>query len=173
MSDTVSLQAPLFHQDEAAKQIAAWQAQGLRVGFTNGCFDILHAGHVTYLNEARSRCDKLVLGLNSDDSVRLLKGPARPINDEKARAAVIGALAAVDLVVLFGARTKDADNTPAALITHLKPDIFFKGGDYTIDQLPEAKNVQAYGGTVEILSVVDGLSTTNTIEKMKQGKPVS
>lgn len=164
------LQAPLVDWNLAHEQVRAWQGQGLRVGFTNGCFDILHVGHVTYLNEARMQCDRLVMALNHDRSVRLLKGPERPVNDEQARAKVIGALASVDLVVLFGADLSGEDNTPCALIDLLKPDVFFKGGDYTIDQLPEAKAVQAYGGEVAIMSMKDGFSTTSTIEKMKTGK---
>jgi rfaE bifunctional protein nucleotidyltransferase chain/domain len=161
------LMAPLVDWTDAAAQVKDWQAQGLKVGFTNGCFDILHVGHVTYLNEARARCDRLVMGLNHDQSVRLLKGPERPVNDEQARAGVIGALASIDLVVLFGAQQSGDDNTPCALIAQLQPDIFFKGGDYTIDQLPEAKIVQAYGGAVDIMSVVPGRSTTAIIEKMR------
>lgn len=168
-----SLQAPLVSWEDAASHIADWQAAGLRVGFTNGCFDILHKGHVTYLNEARARCNKLVMGLNHDQSVRLLKGPTRPVNDEEARATVIGALASVDMVVLFGATEAGGDNTPCALIEKIRPDIVFKGGDYTIDQLPEAKTVQAYGGRIEIMSVVDGFSTTATIRKMTEIKAAS
>ncbi len=167
---TPLLQAPLSDWSSAASQIKEWQAQGLRVGFTNGCFDILHVGHARYLNEARLRCDKLVVGLNHDQSVRILKGPTRPVNNEEARAGVIGSLASVDLVVLFGAQEAGADNTPCKLIETIKPDIFFKGGDYTIDQLPEAKIVQAYGGEVAIMSMVDGYSTTATIQKMQDGK---
>lgn len=165
-----NLQAPLLDWRQAHDQIAQWQKEGLRVGFTNGCFDILHIGHVTYLNEARQRCDKLVMALNHDQSVRILKGPERPVNNENARAGVIGALASIDLVVLFGAEKAGEDNTPCALISYLKPDLFFKGGDYTIDRLPEAKVVQEYGGKVEILSLSEGYSTTATIEKMKNGK---
>ncbi len=154
--------------DDAAAQVKAWQAQGLRIGFTNGCFDILHYGHVTYLNRARTRCDKLVLGLNHDASIRLLKGPDRPVHDEQARAAVIGALGAVDMVVLFGAEAAGEDNTPCALLERLKPDLFFKGGDYTLDQLPEAKVMAAHGGTVDIMPLYDGHSTTASIARMRR-----
>lgn len=160
-----SRQARLASRDDAREQVRIWQAQGLKVGFTNGCFDIIHKGHVNYLEQARSRCDRLIVGLNHDASVRILKGPTRPINDEKARAAVIGSLSSVDLVALFGATKTGEDNTPCALIEELRPDIFFKGGDYTIDQLPEAKVVQAYGGAVEIMGLEDGFSTTNIIAK--------
>ena len=163
-------QAPLCGWDEARDQIRSWQAQGLKVGFTNGCFDILHAGHVHYLNEARGHCDRLVLGLNHDASVRILKGPTRPVNIETDRATVIGGLGAISLVVLFGAEEKGQDNTPCALIDHIRPDLFFKGGDYTVDQLPEAKIVQAYGGEVRLMGLTAGLSTTNTIKKIGEGK---
>ena len=163
-------QAPLCGWDEARDQIRRWQAQGLKVGFTNGCFDILHAGHVHYLNEARGNCDRLVLGLNHDASVRILKGPTRPVNIETDRATVIGGLAAISLVVLFGANEAGQDNTPCALIDHIRPDLFFKGGDYTVDQLPEAKIVQAYGGEVRLMGLTAGLSTTNTIKKIGEGK---
>ena len=159
--------APLLSQEKALEEVNRWRARGLRIGFTNGCFDILHAGHVTYLDEARSRCDRLVLALNSDSSVKVLKGPTRPIHDEQARATVLGALAAVDMVVLFGAEKHGDDNTACALLDYLKPDMYFKGGDYTVDQIPEAPTVQAYGGSVEVLQIVEGYSTTKAIEKSK------
>lgn len=155
---------------EAAARVKTWQAQGFTVGFTNGCFDILHYGHVNYLNQARARCDKLIVGLNHDASVRILKGPTRPVNDEKARGTVMAALGSVDMVVYFGAEEAGQDNTPCALIDAIRPDIFFKGGDYTIDQLPEAKIVQAYGGTVDIMPLYEGYSTTSIIEKTKNDK---
>ncbi len=156
--------------DEAAARVRAWQKQGFKVGFTNGCFDILHYGHVNYLNQARARCDKLIVGLNHDASVRILKGPSRPVNDEMARATVMAALGSVDMVVFFGAAEKGQDNTPCALIDAIRPDVFFKGGDYTIDKLPEAKIVQAYGGTVDIMPLYEGYSTTSIIEKTKSDK---
>lgn len=153
--------------DEALDQIKRWQAQGLKVGFTNGCFDILHAGHVQYLSEARKQCDKLIVGLNHDASVKLLKGPSRPVNDEISRASVVGALACVDMVVLFGANKAGEDNTPSGIISILHPDIFFKGGDYTEAQLPEAKIVRSYGGEISILGMLEGVSTTTIIEKSR------
>lgn len=150
----------------AKAQIDEWKTQGLKVGFTNGCFDILHAGHVTYLQEAASYCDRLVVGLNHDNSVRILKGPTRPVNEEASRATVLSGLGAVDLVVLFGAENSNDDNTPCGLLRYIQPDIIFKGGDYTEDQLPEAKVVRAYGGDVKIMGLVDGKSTTNIIKKI-------
>ena len=137
---------------------------GQKVVFTNGCFDILHAGHVTYLEKARSFGDCLVLGLNTDASVRRLKGSERPINNEQDRAEVVGALRSVDYVVLFGERTAET------LIAKVKPDVYAKGGDYTLDTLPEAKIVQSYGGRVEFIDLVAGRSTSNVIEKIKADK---
>lgn len=165
---TAGRQAPLLGWDEAAAQVRNWRQQGLQVGFTNGCFDILHFGHVNYLERARERCDRLVVALNHDASVRLLKGPERPLHDEASRAAVLGALASVDLVVLFGAQTQGQDNTPCALIETIKPDIYFKGGDYKIEQLPEAAIMKALSGSVEIMPLYNGHSTTTTIKKMQK-----
>ncbi len=152
--------------DAAKEQVRIWKEQGLKVGFTNGCFDILHAGHVTYLKEAASHCDRLVLGLNHDKSVKILKGESRPVNMEGDRATVMAGLGSVNLVVLFGATEAGGDNTPVELIRYIEPGIIFKGGDYTEDQLPEAKVVRAYGGEVKIMGIVEGRSTTNIIKKI-------
>ncbi|MBQ1509893.1 MAG: D-glycero-beta-D-manno-heptose 1-phosphate adenylyltransferase [Selenomonadaceae bacterium] len=135
---------------------------GQRIVFTNGCFDLLHAGHVRYLARARSFGDCLVLGLNTDASVRRLKGPSRPINREEDRAEVVGALKSVDYVVLFG------EETAEALIAEVRPAVYVKGGDYTLETLPEAKIVQSYGGRVEFVDMVAGRSTTNVIERIRQ-----
>ena len=143
---------------------AALREAGQKVVFTNGCFDILHAGHVRYLQEARAQGDCLVLGLNSDESVRRLKGPTRPINSELDRAEVVGALKSVDYVVLFGEQT--AEN----LIAKVRPAVYVKGGDYTLDTLPEAKIVQSYGGSVHFVKMVEGRSTTNVIKKISEDK---
>jgi D-beta-D-heptose 7-phosphate kinase/D-beta-D-heptose 1-phosphate adenosyltransferase len=160
-------QAPLTDWDALAEQIKRWKARGLKVGFTNGCFDILHSGHVQYLAQARSLCDRLIVGLNNDSSVRLLKGENRPVHDEQARAAVLGALAAVDMVTLFGAQKPGEDNTANQLLLRAKPDIYFKGGDYTESQIPEAPTVRSYGGDVHIMNMVEGQSTTRSISKIK------
>ena len=136
---------------------------GQKVVFTNGCFDILHAGHVRYLNTARSFGDCLVLGLNSDASVRRIKGPTRPINNELDRAEVVGALGCVEYVVIFD------EPTAEALITKVHPDVYVKGGDYTIATLPEGQIVQKYGGQVELVKLVEGRSTTNVINKILAG----
>ena len=135
---------------------------GEKIVFTNGCFDILHAGHVRYLEKARSFGDCLVLGLNTDASVRGNKGPSRPINSELDRAEVVGALKSVDYVVLFGEKTAET------IIAKVRPDVYVKGGDYTLETLPEAKIVQSYGGRVEFVDLVAGRSTTNVIEKIRE-----
>ncbi len=165
-SEQQSRQAAVMGWNDAVEQVKRWRARGLKVGFTNGCFDILHFGHVSYLNEARQNCDRLIIGLNSDASVKILKGEGRPVHDEDARAAVLGSLAAVDMVVLFGAEKVADDNTANALLESLQPDIYFKGGDYTVDQIPEAPIVQGYGGVVKVLSSFEGHSTTNSIKKI-------
>ena len=130
--------------------------------FTNGCFDILHAGHVRYLAAARALGDVLILGLNSDASVRRLKGETRPVNSEADRAEVVGALKSVDYVVIFG------EDTAEELIAKVQPAVYAKGGDYTLETLPEARIVERYGGEVAFIPLVEGKSTTGMIAKMEQ-----
>ena len=144
---------------ETCKEI---RRQSKKIVFTNGCFDILHVGHVRYLTTAKSFGDILIVGLNTDESVKKLKGENRPINNEKDRAEVLLGLKAVDYVVLFGERT--AEN----LVSEIRPDVYVKGGDYTIDTLPEGKIVQSYGGQIELVKFVDGHSTTNIIQKLQK-----
>lgn len=153
--------------DEAREEVMRWKARGLKVGFTNGCFDILHFGHVSYLNDARDQCDRLIVGLNSDASVKILKGEGRPVHDEQSRATVLGALGSVDMVVLFGAQKAGDDNTANDLIAQIQPDLYFKGGDYKVEQIPEAPGVMAYGGKVMVMPVQEGHSTTSSIAKSK------
>ncbi len=131
-----------------------------KIVFTNGCFDIIHAGHVRYLTAAKNFGDILIVGLNTDESVRRLKGNSRPINNQNDRAEVLSGLKAVDYVIFFGEATAEQ------LISEIKPDIYVKGGDYTLKTLPEAKIVQNYGGRVEFINLVAGKSTTNLIEKI-------
>lgn len=133
---------------------------GKKIVFTNGCFDILHVGHVRYLTTAKSFGDILIVGLNTDESVKMLKGENRPINNEKDRAEVLLGLKAVDYVVLFGERT--AEN----LVSEIRPDVYVKGADYTVDKIPEAKIVQSYGGQIELVKFVDGHSTTNILNQI-------
>lgn len=164
---TSAFMAPLSTWQQAKEEIQRWKARGLKVGFTNGCFDIIHTGHVSYLNEARKRCDRLVVGLNKDTSVKILKGPTRPVHDENGRACVLSALGCVDMVILFGAENSGDDNTASQLISTIQPDIYFKGGDYTIEQIPETPAVRACGGIVELMPGYDGHSTTSSITKIK------
>jgi D-beta-D-heptose 7-phosphate kinase/D-beta-D-heptose 1-phosphate adenosyltransferase len=131
-----------------------------RIVFTNGCFDILHRGHITYLSQAKALGDILVVGVNSDDSVRRLKGSSRPINSLADRMGVLAALHCVDHVIAFD------EDTPCELVRAIRPDIFVKGGDYTLDRLPEASIVEAYGGSVRILPFVADRSTTDLIERI-------
>jgi D-beta-D-heptose 7-phosphate kinase/D-beta-D-heptose 1-phosphate adenosyltransferase len=144
----------------ALERIAAWRAAGLRIGFTNGCFDLIHPGHVHLLHRARAACDRLVVGLNSDASVRRLKGPARPVQTETARATVMASMAAADLVVLF------EEDTPMTLIEAIVPDLLFKGADYTEEQVVGAAFVRRHGGRVALIDLQAGHSTTGTIGRI-------
>jgi D-beta-D-heptose 7-phosphate kinase/D-beta-D-heptose 1-phosphate adenosyltransferase len=139
----------------------SWREQGLRIGFTNGCFDILHAGHVTLVTQAKAACDRLIVAVNSDASVRRLKGQGRPINTEAERAAVLAALSAVDLVVMFD------EDTPLALIEAIQPDSLIKGADYTVDQVVGAEFVLARGGRVELIELMPGRSTTRLVDAIR------
>lgn len=149
--------------DSLEAQLAEWKGQGLRVGFTNGCFDILHPGHVKVLTAARAACDRLIVGLNSDASVRRLKGADRPVQDERARAEVLAALEAVDLVVIFD------EDTPIDLITRVTPSVLVKGGDYTREQVVGHEMVEAAGGTVVLVDILKGFSTTALVHRARGG----
>ncbi len=145
---------------KAQDQVQKWKRRGNRIVFTNGCFDLLHPGHVSLLNKAKKAGDRLIVGLNSDSSVQRLKGPSRPIQQEASRAFVLSSLECVDLVVLF------EEDTPVDLIKTLKPDVHVKGGDYTIDQLIEAPVIQSYGGEILLIDLVEGQSTTGMVSRM-------
>ncbi len=146
------------------RRLAAWREQGLRVGFTNGCFDILHPGHVKVLAAARAACDCLVVGLNSDASVKRLKGADRPVQDERARAEVLAALEAVDAVAIFG------EDTPIRLIELVKPSVLVKGGDYTREQVVGHEIVEAGGGHVMLVDILQGFSTTALVDRARGSK---
>ncbi len=146
-------------------RIAAWRQAGLRVGFTNGCFDLLHPGHVRLLAAARAQCDRLVVGLNTDRSIKRLKGPERPIQDETARATVMAAIGAVDLVILFAA------DTPIDLITAIVPDVLIKGADYTVDTVVGADIVMRHGGKIALIPLEPGQSTTRIIARSRPAHP--
>jgi D-beta-D-heptose 7-phosphate kinase/D-beta-D-heptose 1-phosphate adenosyltransferase len=144
--------------------LAEWRRQGLRVGFTNGCFDLLHPGHVKLLAGARAACDRLVVGLNGDASVTRLKGDGRPVQPVTARAEVLAALEAVDLVVVFD------EDTPEKLIARVKPTVLVKGGDYTREQVVGREIVEALGGEVVLIDIVPGHSTTSMVERSRNGR---
>ncbi|HEX5379484.1 MAG TPA: D-glycero-beta-D-manno-heptose 1-phosphate adenylyltransferase [Phenylobacterium sp.] len=144
------------------EEVARWRAKGLRVGFTNGCFDILHRGHVAYLNQARTWCDRLIVGLNSDGSIRKLKGEGRPVNDLESRAMVLAGLGAIDLVVPFD------EDTPIKLIEAARPDVLIKGADYSEDEVVGGAEVKAWGGEVRLAQIVEGYSTTAAIARMTE-----
>ncbi|HYG91913.1 MAG TPA: D-glycero-beta-D-manno-heptose-7-phosphate kinase [Azospirillum sp.] len=153
-------EAKVAVREEAADCVARWRHLGKRIGFTNGCFDLLHPGHISLLKQARAACDALVVGLNSDESVKRLKGESRPVQNETARATVLASLSCVDLVVVF------SEDTPEQLIRTLRPDVLVKGADYTIDKVVGAEFVRSYGGKVVLADLVAGQSTTNTIKRM-------
>ncbi|MBY0435787.1 MAG: D-glycero-beta-D-manno-heptose 1-phosphate adenylyltransferase [Cyclobacteriaceae bacterium] len=148
---------------EAAKALVnRWKSEGKKVVFTNGCFDILHLGHVDYLEKARALGDKLVLGLNTDDSVSRFKGPSRPIQNQHSRAHVLASLQSIDLVVFFN------DDTPLHLISELQPNVLVKGSDYLAGNIVGADVVKKAGGVVKTIAFVPGYSTTTIVEKIKK-----
>ncbi|KAB2836163.1 MAG: D-glycero-beta-D-manno-heptose-7-phosphate kinase [Caedimonadaceae bacterium] len=153
----------LLTWDQARDKVMLWHQKGLKVGFTNGCFDVLHPGHLKLLNEAKSQCDRLVVAVNTDRSVSALKGPARPIHSEQDRSVMLSAFDCVDIVVAF-----DQD-TPFELIQHLRPDVLVKGSDYTVDTVVGAKEVMGWGGSVYLVDLKQGYSTTSIVAKISSG----
>ncbi len=153
---------PVDDPSDLAARLSEHRRQGRRIVFTNGCFDILHRGHISYLSLAKSLGDVLVVGVNSDDGIRRLKGPSRPINALEDRMGVLAALSCVDLIVPFD------EDTPCELIRVVRPDVFVKGGDYTRDRLPEAAIVEELGGAVQILPYLADRSTTDMIERIRR-----
>jgi D-beta-D-heptose 7-phosphate kinase/D-beta-D-heptose 1-phosphate adenosyltransferase len=155
-------EAKIATPERMRREVAGWRRLGLRVGFTNGCFDIIHRGHVAYLAQARAWCDRLIVGLNSDRSVRALKGEGRPVNDLESRALVLGGLGSVDLVVPFD------EDTPMALIEGARPDVLIKGADYAKAEVVGHAEVESWGGEVKLAPIVEGYSTTAAIAKMSR-----
>lgn len=153
-------------REELSSRVASWRANGEHVVFTNGCFDLLHIGHISVLEQARRAGDRLIVAINSDTSVSRLKGPSRPIVGERERARVLAALAAVDAVVVFD------EPTPLELIQQTRPDVLVKGGDYTLEAVVGAHEVQSWGGRVKIVPTVEGFSTTRLIERGAAGDPI-
>lgn len=152
----------MMNEIDILTEVQKLKSKKKRIVFTNGCFDILHKGHVAYLQAAKSLGDILIVGMNTDDSVKRLKGSERPVNSLEDRAFVLSSLRSVDYVVPFD------EDTPLSLIESIMPDILVKGGDYTIDTIIGAKEVIAHGGAVEIIPFVEGKSTTSIIEAIKK-----
>ena len=151
----------LIEKENLNNIIKKLKSENKKIVFTNGCFDILHAGHVRYLKESKKFGDILIVGLNSDISVKKIKGESRPINPEMDRAEVLAGLEAVNYIVLFD------ETSPVKLLEEIKPDIYTKGADYTVETLPEAKTVLSYGGKIEFIKFLEGRSTTKIIDKIK------
>jgi D-beta-D-heptose 7-phosphate kinase/D-beta-D-heptose 1-phosphate adenosyltransferase len=158
--ELVATDSKIASAEDAAARVAEWHKAGLKVGFANGCFDLIHPGHVRLLTEARAGCDRLIVALNTDDSVRRLKGPTRPVQSETARATVMASLAPVDMVVLF------AEDTPREMVARLRPDVLVKGSDYTVETVVGADLVASWGGRVLLVDLREGFSTTGTIRRM-------
>ena len=154
----------ILTREQLRQQIALWQEENLKVVFSNGCFDLIHLGHIDYLEKSRAQGDRLVIGLNADVSVKTLKGPERPINDEYARARMLASLSFVDGVTIF------KEETPERLIHFLQPDVLVKGSDYEIQNIVGADAVLANGGEVKTVALVEGYSTSALIEKILKKK---
>ena len=162
MKATKHIQQKILNAHQLQQELVRWRKFSKKIAFTNGCFDILHAGHIHSLMQAASFADVLIVGLNSDASTKRLKGDNRPINHEQNRALLLASLVMVDAVVLFD------EDTPFDLISTIMPDVLVKGGDYTVETIVGAKEVIANGGTVEIIQLVEGLSTTSLIQKIER-----
>ncbi len=158
----IEIQSHIFQNAQSLADHLSQIRDGKTVVFTNGCFDILHTGHLTYLSKARSLGDILIIAINNDESVRKLKGPGRPVNQERDRALALACLRFVDYVTFF------SEQTPERTIEILKPEIHTKGGDYRPEDLPEKRVIDSYGGKIELIQFVDGYSTTNLIEKVQK-----
>jgi D-beta-D-heptose 7-phosphate kinase/D-beta-D-heptose 1-phosphate adenosyltransferase len=158
----VGLANNIVDPDRLSEKIAQWRSRGLSIGFTNGCFDLVHPGHISLLEQAGAQCDRLIVGLNSDASVTRLKGADRPVQDASARGRVLASVAGVDAVVVFD------EDTPLELIRQIKPDVLVKGADYAIDEVVGGEIVQSYGGRVVLANLVDGFSTTETIARLSR-----
>lgn len=162
MRSAQGVQDKIFTLAKLLQQITIWKMQNKKIAFTNGVFDILHHGHISSLTEAASFADVLIVGMNGDDSVKRLKGPTRPINDEKARSILLASLLQTDAVIIFN------EDTPLELIKQLMPDILVKGGDYTVDQIAGAKEVIAAGGEVKIAGMIPNVSSTAIIGEINK-----
>ena len=163
MKQINNIQERILEGTEILKQVKRWRLKSKTIAFTNGVFDILHEGHLEILSKAASFADVLIVGVNSDASVKRLKGESRPVNNQSSRALLLASLLMVDAVIIF------EEDTPFELILKLEPDVLIKGGDYTLDSIVGAKETIARGGKVEIVPIVEGFSTTGIIEKISKG----
>jgi D-glycero-beta-D-manno-heptose 1-phosphate adenylyltransferase len=161
MKRTDRIPEKIFDLRQLRQRVAQWRVTGKTISFTNGVFDILHEGHIASLSQAAGEADYLIVGLNSDASVKRLKGESRPLNKQSSRALLLASLLIVDAIILF------EEDTPLELITAIMPDVLVKGGDYTIDQIVGAKEVIANGGRVVINPILEGFSTTGMIDRIK------
>lgn len=161
MNPGQNFQKKILKNSDLQEQVKVWRSAGKSIVFTNGCFDIIHAGHISSLQQAAQQGDILVVGVNADETVRNLKGADRPVNNETSRTTVLAALQMVDAVTLF------TEPTPKELILAIKPDVLVKGGDYKIDEIAGAKEVQEWGGRVIINPILSGYSTTSIINKIQ------
>ena len=162
MKHTNNIQEKILQDGEIMKQPKRWRLNSKTIAFTNGVFDILHEGHISLLSKAATYADILVVGVNSDASVKRLKGENRPVNTQQSRAMILASLIMVDAVIIFD------EDTPLELINQLEPDVLIKGGDYTLETIVGAKETLERKGTVEIIPIVEGFSTTAIIEKIKK-----
>ncbi len=162
MRNIDAIEKKIFELPKLLATIAGWKVNGKTISFTNGCFDILHEGHIFSLSQAAKEADYLIVGVNSDASTKRLKGNERPVNNEKSRALILASLMIVDAVIIF------EEDTPLQLISSILPDVLVKGGDYTIEQIVGAKEVIANGGRVVINPIVKGFSTTSILEKIRR-----
>jgi rfaE bifunctional protein nucleotidyltransferase chain/domain len=162
MNQWNKLQAKVYTTNTLQSQLKEWRKNDQKIVFTNGCFDLLHLGHVDYLAKAKDLGDKLIIGLNTDSSVSRIKGPSRPVKDQKSRATILAAMQFVDAVILFD------EETPINLITSLAPDVLVKGGDYTLEGIVGHEIVLEKGGDVKTIAFVDGYSSSKLIDKITQ-----
>ncbi len=161
MNVNTQIENKILSGESLKAKLQEWKSSGKKIVFTNGCFDLLHAGHINYLAEAAALGDVLIIGLNSDSSVQVLKGPARPVNPEQSRATMLASMFFVNAVTLF------AEQTPLNIIKQIQPDVLVKGGDYEINQIVGAEETLAKGGEVKVLTFLPGFSSTAIIEKIK------
>jgi D-beta-D-heptose 7-phosphate kinase/D-beta-D-heptose 1-phosphate adenosyltransferase len=162
MRSVQSIPEKIYSLDELKKQVTRWRLKNKKIVFTNGVFDILHEGHIASLSEAAGYGDILITAVNADASVKRLKGPSRPVNSEQSRALLLASMVMTDAIIIF------EEDTPLELVKAIMPDVMVKGGDYTVEQIAGAKEVIQNGGEVKLAAIIEGISTTAIIEKMRK-----